>query len=58
LRDKARREQKKVREQFEIHEAARQLWRDEAQVVLTESAKELEKETAISSGDFPLTLKK
>ena len=37
LRDKARREQKKGNQQFKIDEAARQLSRDEAQVVLTVS---------------------
>ena len=58
MRDKARREQKKASNQFEIDEAARQLSRDEAQVVLTESAKELEKETATRPGEFPSTLKK
>jgi len=46
-----------VSKQFEIDEAARQLSRDKAQVVLTESAKELEKETATTPGEFPLTPK-
>ena len=44
--------------QFEIDEAARQLFRDEAQVVLTKSAKELEKETATRPGEFPSIPKK
>ena len=58
MRDKGRREQKKASKQFEIDEAARQLSRDEAQVVLTVSAKELEKETATRPGEFPSTPKK
>ena len=58
LRDKARREQQKAAKQFEIDKAACQLSRDEAQVVLSESAKELQKETATRPGEFPTTPKK
>ena len=58
LRDKARREQQKARKQLEIDKAARQLFRHEVHVVLTESAKELEMETATRPGEFPSTTKK
>jgi len=58
LRDNPRREQKKASNGFEIDKGARQLSRDEVQVVLTESAKELEKETATRPGEFPSTAKK
>ena len=58
LKDKARRDQKEASKEFEINEAARQLSRDEAQLVLTESAKELEKETPTRPREFPSTPKK
>jgi len=58
MKDKARREQKKVSKQCEIDKAAPQLSRDKVQVVLTESAKALKKETATRPGEFPSTSKK
>ena len=57
MRDKARREAARERERFEIDEAARQLSRDEAQAVLTASAKEIAKETSRTPGEFPSTPK-
>ena len=44
--------------QFKIHRATRQQYREEAHIVLTESAKEHQKETATRPGRFPSTGKK
>jgi len=53
LTDKAQTSQEKVSKELTIDEAARHLPRGEAQLEITDSARELDNETATKPGEFP-----